>query len=175
MNKRQIIASLNKIANELDGNGLFSEANEVTEVMMKLSQSPSLIGNSGFGAGGNISMGIDPGMSTIPTGPMQTSEEIGQTAQDWINKKSLSVGGDVNQLISMANQAKMNAKNTGNNPEAKKFNDALFILKNHPKYKAKSGLGNVRSIDRNPEADYSLGGVRSYEGAQEAQAKKHPY
>ena len=38
MNKRQIIASLNNIANELDGTGLHSEANEVTEVMVKLSQ-----------------------------------------------------------------------------------------------------------------------------------------
>jgi hypothetical protein len=65
MNKRQIVASLNKIANELDTNGLYAEANEVTEVMLKLSQ--SLIGNSGFGAGGNVPMGIDPSM--VPTMP----------------------------------------------------------------------------------------------------------
>jgi hypothetical protein len=38
MNKRQIVASLNSIANELDTKGLFKEANEVTEVMVKLSQ-----------------------------------------------------------------------------------------------------------------------------------------
>jgi hypothetical protein len=38
MNKRTIVASLNEIANELDNNGLFKEANEVTEVMVKLSQ-----------------------------------------------------------------------------------------------------------------------------------------
>lgn len=173
MNKRQIFASLNKIANELDTNGLFKEANEVTEVMVKLSQ--SLIGNSGFGAGGNIPLGIDPSMSTTPTGPMQTSEEIGQIAQDWINKKSLSVKGDINQLVSMAYQAKMSAKNAGNDSETKKFNHVLFILKNHPKFKGQSSLGNVRSMERNPEADSSLGGVRSYEGAQEAKAKKYPY
>jgi hypothetical protein len=65
MNKRQIVASLNKIANELDTNGLFNEANEVTEVMVKISQ--SLIGNSSFGAGGNVPLGIDP--SIIPTMP----------------------------------------------------------------------------------------------------------
>jgi hypothetical protein len=52
MNKRTVIANLNKIANELDTNGLYVEANEVTKVMVKLSQ--SLIGNSGFGAGGNV-------------------------------------------------------------------------------------------------------------------------
>ena len=36
MNKRQVIASLNKIANELDNNGLFTEANTVTKVMSRL-------------------------------------------------------------------------------------------------------------------------------------------
>ena len=38
MNKRQIIASLNKIANELDATGLYTEANTVTKVMTKLAQ-----------------------------------------------------------------------------------------------------------------------------------------
>ena len=38
MNKRQIVASLNSIANELDTKGLFKEANEVTEVMVRISQ-----------------------------------------------------------------------------------------------------------------------------------------
>jgi len=36
MNKRQIVASLNKIANELDNTGLFTEANTVTKVMSRL-------------------------------------------------------------------------------------------------------------------------------------------
>jgi hypothetical protein len=36
MNKRQIIASLNKIANELDNNSLYSEASVITKVMKKL-------------------------------------------------------------------------------------------------------------------------------------------
>ena len=39
MNKKQVVASLNKIANELDNNGLFKEANVVTSVMVKISQS----------------------------------------------------------------------------------------------------------------------------------------
>ena len=38
MNNRQIIASLNKIATELDNNGLYAEANSVTKVMTRLSQ-----------------------------------------------------------------------------------------------------------------------------------------
>lgn len=36
MNKKQVVASLNKIANELDDNGLYSEANTVTQVMSKI-------------------------------------------------------------------------------------------------------------------------------------------
>ena len=36
MNKRQIVASLNKIANELDKTGLYKEANTVTKVMSRL-------------------------------------------------------------------------------------------------------------------------------------------
>jgi hypothetical protein len=38
MNKRQIIASLNKIANELDTTGLHKEANSLTNVMKRLAQ-----------------------------------------------------------------------------------------------------------------------------------------
>ena len=36
MNKKQIIASLNKIANELDYSGLYKEATSITNVMTKL-------------------------------------------------------------------------------------------------------------------------------------------
>ena len=36
MNKRQIVASLNKIANELDKTGLYKEANTVTKVMSRI-------------------------------------------------------------------------------------------------------------------------------------------
>ena len=38
MNKRQILASLNKIANTLDNNGLFEEAKSLTFVMKKVAQ-----------------------------------------------------------------------------------------------------------------------------------------
>jgi hypothetical protein len=36
MNRKTIVASLNKIANELDNNGLYNEANTVTKVMSKI-------------------------------------------------------------------------------------------------------------------------------------------
>lgn len=38
MNKRQIVASLNSIANELDNNGLYQEANSLTNIMNRLAQ-----------------------------------------------------------------------------------------------------------------------------------------
>lgn len=41
MNKRKIIASLNKIANSLDEFGLFEEANQLTEMMTKLAYFPA--------------------------------------------------------------------------------------------------------------------------------------
>lgn len=41
MNKRQIVASLNNIANELDNNGLYQESSVITNVMKKIAQAPS--------------------------------------------------------------------------------------------------------------------------------------
>jgi len=38
MNKKQILASLNKIANQLDNTGLHVEANSVTKVMTRLAE-----------------------------------------------------------------------------------------------------------------------------------------
>jgi len=40
MNKRQIIASLNNIANDLDSNSLYQEANILTKIMKRLAVSP---------------------------------------------------------------------------------------------------------------------------------------
>jgi hypothetical protein len=40
MNKRTVLASLNKIANELDNSGLYVESNSITSVMEKLAQMP---------------------------------------------------------------------------------------------------------------------------------------
>ena len=41
MNKRQIVSSLNNIANELDQNGLYKEANLLTNIMRKLTKTPN--------------------------------------------------------------------------------------------------------------------------------------
>lgn len=44
MNNRQIVASLNEIANLLDNNGLYKEASDITKVMVKVSQQLGLSG-----------------------------------------------------------------------------------------------------------------------------------
>ncbi len=41
MNKKQILASLNNIANNLDKNGLYEEANTLTNIMQKVAQMPA--------------------------------------------------------------------------------------------------------------------------------------
>ena len=131
MNNKVIVASLSKIANELDSLGKFEEANEVTSVMVKVSQ--SMIGNANMPSSPNMqntvpSGGVDPKMTSVPPGPYMDREE---DAQSWINKKSQSVSGDINQILSMAEAGLKNAKNE---TEKKKFNDVLFILRNNPKY-----------------------------------------
>ena len=131
MNNKVIVASLSKIANELDSLGKFEEANEVTSVMVKVSQ--SMIGNANMPSSTNMqntvpSGGIDPKMTSVPPGPYMDREE---DAQSWINKKSQSVSGDINQILSMAEAGLKNAKNE---TEKKKFNDVLFILRKNPKY-----------------------------------------
>lgn len=131
MNNKVIVASLSKIANELDSLGKFEEANEVTSVMVKVSQ--SMIGNANMPSSPNMqntvpSGGIDPKMTSVPPGPYMDREE---DAQSWINKKSQSVSGDINQILSMAEAGLKNAKNE---TEKKKFNDVLFILRKNPKY-----------------------------------------
>lgn len=53
MNEKQILVSLNKIANTLDNNGLYKQANSVTEIMIKVSQA---FGGSSPGSSGAISI-----------------------------------------------------------------------------------------------------------------------
>lgn len=145
MNKRQIIASLNDIANELDSNGLIKEANEVTSVMKKISQTgiSSSFGVSapdsgmfGSGIGGNIPSGIDK--SAVPSipkpyaplGPKNPADA--DTAQKWINMTSNLVDGDIMKVAQLAIDGLKSARDKN---VAKKFNDAIHILKNHPRYK----------------------------------------
>ncbi len=46
MNKRQIISSLNNIANSLDNSGLYKEANTITKVMVRIADEFNMNDNS---------------------------------------------------------------------------------------------------------------------------------
>lgn len=46
MNKRTVIAELNKIANELDNSGKFNEASAITDVMKKVAQYGTVMGKA---------------------------------------------------------------------------------------------------------------------------------
>jgi len=185
MNKRQIVASLNKIANELDTNGLYVEANEVTKVMVKLSQ--SLIGNSGFGAGGNVPLGIDP--SLVPTmpkpyeaqGPHQNtgknSAEYAGSKKEFQGKNPMQYSGyvspeqkamnakDAKQWINSMSvihggdiQTMLQIAKEARVPGLPKAQDTLL---NDVIYmlnlRINKGLGAVRSMDRNPTLGPSVG------------------
>ena len=49
MNKRQILDSLHKIANQLDSNGIYLEANEITKVMQRIAQIQPSFKNKFYG------------------------------------------------------------------------------------------------------------------------------
>ena len=186
MNKRQIIASLNDIANELDVNGLVKEANEVTQVMVKLSQ--SLIGNSGFGAGGNVPSGIDSSM--VPNMPKSYEaqgphQNIGKQGVEYSGLKKEYQGKNPMQYsgnTSPAQKAKdaKNAQEWINSMSAIHGGDIQTMLqiakeaKEESKYdpvankllndviyilnlRTNKGLGAVRSIDKKPPLGRSMG------------------
>ena len=96
MNSRQIVASLNQIANELDSLGKIAEANEITKVMVKISQQP-IFGTNPMNTGNYVPSGVDPNFTNIPIDPGYAKRS--ESAQSWINKKSQSVGGDIFHLF----------------------------------------------------------------------------
>lgn len=168
---RIIIASLSKIANELDELGKFQEANEVTNVMLRVSQfitpgidmnaipeipnnTPS-VNTPAKKPGGSLKrntmeysgskktyLGKNPLEYAGYKDPKKT-EEARQTAQEWININSKLVGGDINKLIAKAEEAKKLARDK---ESAKKYNDALYILKQNPKFDNTYGIEALNSL-----------------------------
>jgi len=77
MNNKQIVASLNQIANELDSNGLYQEANVVTNVMVKISQSDlQYSGSSKYKPYANLSpQSVNVGNAAGSTAGSSTTDE----------------------------------------------------------------------------------------------------
>lgn len=224
MNKRIIIAELNKIANELDSNGLYSEANTLTNVMKRVAQldyskipeyvlkagvpgalglmaadyfkltpekaadhiakttmpvpymaakylgqlagqpktedNSNTIGSAGqMAANPNTNLNNLTGVGLTPRQLLQAQQtqqqkaqqqkqQRGASAQDWINANSNLVGGDVNKLISNANQA---LKMGGMGKDL--HNDIMYILN----LRTNKGLGAVRENDANKQPSPTMG------------------
>ncbi len=89
MNNRQIVASLSNIANELDSNGLFKEANEITEVMVKLSQYSGLDPNSSAGR----AVGLQPTKSIFERYPVPTPGTAGTRGNSIFDKYPVPAPG----------------------------------------------------------------------------------
>lgn len=172
MNRKTIVASLNKIANELDAVGKFQEANEVTTVMVKISQfitpgidmdalptipstpeakkSPATKKPGGtlnrntmeYSGSKKTYLGKNPMEYSGYKNPEKT-EEARQSAQEWININSKLVGGDINKLIAKAEEGKSLARDK---ESAKKYNDALYILKQNPKFDNAYGIEALNSL-----------------------------
>ena len=108
MNKKQIVASLNKIANELDNNGLFSESSAVTKVMSRLAFSPDFdpekyMENTGnpeepvfneqeeyFEVHKKITEALDDALKVMKRDPEFPDDKLGYAEQFIISIKKLS-------------------------------------------------------------------------------------
>ena len=85
MNSRQIVASLNQIANELDSLGKIAEANEITKVMVKISQQP-IFGTNPMNTGNYVPSGVDSNFTNIPIDPgyAKRSESLRKLPSEFI-------------------------------------------------------------------------------------------
>ena len=81
MNKRQIIASLNNIANTLDNSGLYKEANTITNVMIKVADES------------NMDPIFDPRQKSFP---LDTYRAMGPTRGDHYEFKQNSTNDEPN-------------------------------------------------------------------------------
>ena len=116
MNKKQILASLNKIANELDNTGLHVEANSVTKVMTRLADEFN-IETPADERENKRQRVITEALSTqvrkdnlsetmqyyVPGGPLLTVREIADALIQKMNT-------DADALIDMLNKGKMGAE-----------------------------------------------------------------
>ena len=165
MNTRQVIASLNKVANELDNSGMFNEATELTNVMHKVAQMAAapVGGAMQMAANPNANLTALTGVGLTPRQLLQAQQQVkqqqqqqvqqqkqqrGMSAQQWINANSNLVGGDVNKLIQSANQA-LQMGGMGKDIH----NDIMYILN----LRRPTGLGAVRQQDANKQPGPTMG------------------
>ena len=81
MNKRQIVASLNNIANTLDNSGLYKEANTITNVMIKVADES------------NMDPIFDPRQKSFP---LDTYRAMGHTRGGYLDFNSKTTNNEPN-------------------------------------------------------------------------------
>ena len=122
MNKRQIIASLNKVANELDSSGMFEEANEITNVMHKVAQMANVMNKAIQSAtaataqpqpvaaapvGGAMSQAANPnanltaltGVGLTPRQLLQAQQQVKQQQQQQVQQQKQQRGASAQDWI----------------------------------------------------------------------------
>ena len=181
MNKRQIIASLNKVANELDDNGMFNEANEITNVMHKIAQMASPIGPVAqyqpqpaavapvggamgqMAANPNANLTALTGVGLTPRQLLQAQQQVKQQQQQQVQQQKQQRGMSAQQWINAnsnlvggdVNKLIQNANQAfqmgGMGKEL--HNDIMYMLN----LRRPTGLGAVRQQDANKQPGPTMG------------------
>lgn len=181
MNKRQIIASLNKVANELDNSGLFKEATELTNVMHKVAQMVSPIGPVAqyqpqaaaaapvggamgqMAANPNANLTALTGVGLTPRQLLQAQQQVKQQQQQQVQQQKQQRGMSAQQWINANSNLVGGDVNKLIQNANKAFqmggmgqqlhNDIMYMLN----LRRPTGLGAVRQQDANKQPGPTMG------------------
>ncbi len=181
MNKRQIIASLNKVANELDNSGLFNEATQITNVMHKVAQMASPIGPVAqyqpqpvavapvggamgqMAANPNANLTALTGVGLTPRQLLQAQQQVKQQQQQQVQQQKQQRGMSAQQWINansnlvggdinkLIQSANQAFQMGGMGKDL--HNDIMYMLN----LRRPTGLGAVRQQDANKQPGPTMG------------------
>jgi hypothetical protein len=149
MNKRQIIASLNKVANELDSSGMFEEANEITNVMHKVAQMANVMNKA-------IQSATAATAQPQPVAAAPVGGAMSQAANPNANLTALTgVGLTPRQLLQAQQQAKQQQQQQVQQQKQQRGASAQDWIN------ANSNLvgGDVNKLIANANQAFSMGGM----------------
>lgn len=180
MNKRQIIASLNKVANELDNSGLFNEATQITNVMHKVAQmtspygpnyqqpQPAAVAPVGgamgqMAANPNANLTALTGVGLTPRQLLQAQQQVKQQQQQQVQQQKQQRGMSAQQWINansnlvggdinkLIQSANQAFQMGGMGKDL--HNDIMYMLN----LRRPTGLGAVRQQDANKQPGPTMG------------------
>ena len=179
MNTRQVIASLNKVANELDNSGMFNEATELTNVMHKVAQMTSPYGPAyqpqpvaaasvggamgQMAANPNANLTALTGVGLTPRQLLQAQQQVKQQQQQQVQQQKQQRGMSAQQWINansnlvggdvnkLIQSANQALQMGGMGKEI--HNDIMYILN----LRRPTGLGAVRQQDANKQPGPTMG------------------